>query len=188
MGGKKSKPSRATAADGNGGAPDGRTGLDKAAGIIRVVMAGKPRIIKVKRIIMMAEFRGKVQSLLQAFLNKNKAVVYGLIDRATEDKATEGEAETAPAKKGTIDGKDLVDMLPSLMPALIMDVPDLLCEILEMYDPSLSDVMPKDADDTDGTATDEEIITAAVEVANVVGPFFVAPVKAMLALVAVTKE
>lgn len=181
MGGKKNRPSRDTAANGHGEPAGGRTGLDKAAGIIRVVMAGKPRIIKVKRIIRMAEFRGKVQCLLQAFLDKNKTVVYGLIDKATE-------GEGADAKKGTIDGKDLVDMLPALMPALIVDVPDLLCEILEMYDPSLSDVMPKDADDTEGTATDGEIIKAAVEVANVVGPFFVAPVKAMLSLVALTKE
>ncbi len=155
-------------------APATRTGLDKAAGIIRVVWVGQERIIRVKRILRMAEFRGALQHLLQTFIDKNRDLVYDIIDKATEG-------------NGTISNKDVFALLPSVLPVLIMDVPDLLCEVLEIYDPTLHETMPKNADDVEGTATDEEIIAAAVEVFKVVLPTLVMPIKATIGILGVTK-
>ncbi len=156
-------------------APVARTGFDKVTGIITVILVGEPRMIRVKRILQMAEFRGTIGRMLRTLLEKNKSAVSGVLTKA-------GEGD------GTINNEDLVALIPDLVPMLITDVPDFLCEVLVGYAPELGEFMPEHAEDIDGKATDEEIVAAALEVLRVVLPLIVTLGKAALSHVTVTPE
>ena len=155
--------------------PVARTGLDRAAGIITVVLVGEPRMIRVKRILQMATFRGTIGRMLRTLLEKNKATVGEVLTKA-------GEGD------GTINNEDIVQMIPDLVPLLITDVPDFLCEVLVGYEPKLAEFMPEHAEDIEGKATDEEIVAAALEVLRVVLPLIVTLGKAAMSHVTVTPE
>ena len=163
--------------DNDNGAPVAvvRTGLDKAAGIITVELAGEPRMIRVKRILQMAEFRGTIGRMLRTLLEKNGGTV-----RQVLTKAGEGD--------GTINNEDIVQMVPDLVPLLITDVPDFLCEVLVGYAPEIAEFMPAHAEDIEGKATDEEIVAAALEVLRVVFPLILTLGKAAMSHLTVTAE
>ncbi|KKL24639.1 hypothetical protein LCGC14_2413320 [marine sediment metagenome] len=140
-----------------------RTMQEKMLQVFTVTLAGKPRTVKVKSILAATEFRRHIQSIVAEATRLYSGELQGLlnaVDVEAED-VTVGEQLASGASQIVSGGAEVVSRL---LPFLIGEGLDALVACLWSYEPDLEQYR----DDS----TDEEIVTAALEVLRETFPFW----------------
>ena len=154
-----------------------RKAVDIAAKRFFVKLAGEKVELSEKSILKMPELRQELSNMIRLIISENEDIVREVFDKA------EGGDEI-----GVLSNADIAVMLPKVIPILLGDGLDFLCETLFLYEPELRKYEPETPSDIGpGKASDEEIVDAALEVLSVVFPLVRSLVKSSMSMI-VQKE
>ena len=155
-------------------AQEKRKTVDIAAKRFFVTLAGEKIELPEKSILKMPEFRQELSNMIRLIVSENEDFV-----REIFDKAEAGEEKEV----GVLSNADIAVLLPKIIPILMSDGLDFLCEALFLYEPELRGYEPKTPDDLGpGKASDEEIINAALEVLSIVYPLVRSLIKSSMGM------